>query len=110
NLCVKFHNNKYLKIYYKDRTIKTLKFIVLLKKITAMKTIILLLSILLSVSYGCTKKENPLLVKTKQFDFKADENCINICSYVYLEVPIASGNSTISTNINKHVLNFFKNT
>lgn len=75
-----------------------------------MKTILLLFTILLSVSYGCTKKENPLLIKTKQFDFKADENCIRNCSYVHLEIPIASGNPSVSTNINNHVLNFFKNT
>ncbi|HUH25195.1 MAG TPA: RsiV family protein [Flavobacterium sp.] len=70
-----------------------------------MKKIVLF--ICLSVAFISCKKEKALIFSTKNYDLKSDVNCIKEnCTYIHLEIPVATGNETVSKPINDTIFGF----
>ncbi|MEG1376495.1 MAG: DUF4163 domain-containing protein [Myroides sp.] len=69
-----------------------------------------LLFICLSVGFVSCKKEIPLQITTKTYDLKSDLDCTaGNCTYVHLEIPVASGNPLITQPINDTLFGFVYN-
>lgn len=65
------------------------------------------LLICLSVIFMSCKKEPMVVFTTKNYDFRSNKNCEkDNCTYVHLEIPVASGNEMITKPINEVLFNF----
>lgn len=59
---------------------------------------------------GC-KKENLLEFSTKTFELKSNVDCeIDNCTYIHLEIPIATGNEMVTKQINDSIFSFVEKT
>src|SRR5690554_942466 len=65
------------------------------------------LFISLSLIFISCKTKPTVVFETKIYDFRTDKNCEEYnCTYIHLEIPVASGNEMITKPINQVLFNF----